>query len=162
MLYIKEHQLRAPFHGPSFHVPAPPSAHRVLQFMGTGALAGLVQMCLLSFFLDAKWEALPAGFLAAFLGAQLNFVLSTLITWHDRPAEVLWRRWLLYLGSVSGTMVLNVLVFSMLHLISPVIVASASAIALTGIANFMLGDNLIFRQHPSLVAEEHRLKKHIA
>jgi hypothetical protein len=81
-------------------------------------------------------------------------VLSTLITWSDRPAPVLWRRWLLYLGSVSGTMVLNVLLFTLLHLICPEDVAAASAIAIIGVANFLLGNNLVFRPLLRAATEE--------
>jgi putative flippase GtrA len=146
MFSFKEQQLEIPWHRPAGEVPAHPAIQRMGRFMLTGALSGVVQMCLLDIFFDARWPAIPASFIAAFAGAQLNFVLSTLITWSDRPAAVLWRRWLLYLGSVSGTMVLNVLIFSLLHLICPEDVAAASAIVLTGIANFLLADKVVFRQ----------------
>lgn len=148
MFDFKEQRLHTPLHWPALDMVThhAPAFQRVGRFMLTGALSGLVQMCLLDVFLDARWPSIPASFIAAFAGAQLNFVLSTLITWPDRPAAILWRRWLLYLGSVSGTMVLNVVAFGLLHLVFPLMVASASAIVLTGMANFFLADKLVFRK----------------
>jgi putative flippase GtrA len=119
---------------------------RLLHFMFTGGLAGLLQIYLLMVFTHYGWPPVAASATAALLGAQLNFMLSSLITWRDRPAEVLWRRWLLYQGSIVGTMALSVLVFSLLHTIYPAVMASAGGILAGGIANFILGNHLVFRK----------------
>jgi S1-C subfamily serine protease/putative flippase GtrA len=136
-------------------LPAPahrsrlPAAGRLLRFMLTGGLAGLLQIALLTIFADQGWSSLPAIIVAALLGAQLNFVLSSLITWRDRPGAALWQRWLLYHGSIAGTMALNVIVVTLLRACVPTVAASAAGILAGGIGNFLLGDHLVFRAYAS-------------
>lgn len=148
MIHSRRRQLRRSSLGPSAWLAAPSIAMRLPRFMLTGGLSGLLQVCLLAVLTHYGWSPVPASATAALLGAQLNFALSSLITWRDRPADVLWRRWLLYHGSIAGTMVLSVIVFALLRTTAPDAVAAAGGIAAGGMANFLLGDQLVFRARP--------------
>ena len=118
---------------------------RPLQFMLTGGLAGLLQICVMEALTGHGWPSIPANILAALCGAQLNFVLSSVFTWRDRVPTSVWRRWLLYHGTIAGTMLFSTITFIILSTMVPDEVASAAGIALGGIANFFLGDLLVFR-----------------
>lgn len=120
---------------------------RPLQFMLTGCLAGLLQICVMEALTGRGWPSLAANIVAALCGAQLNFALSSVFTWRDRVPASVWRRWLLYHGTIAGTMLLSMVSFGILSTVVPDEAASAAGIALGGVANFFLGDRLVFRLH---------------
>lgn len=125
-----------------------PVAARPLRFALTGGLAGLVQLGLLAALADHGWRPWIANLAAFLLAAQLNFALSTLYTWRDRRGtDVLWRRWLLFHGSISGMAVLNIAVYTVARTVLPYLLASAAGIAVAAVGNFLLGDRLVFRAH---------------
>src|SRR5579862_9350855 len=57
---------------------------RPIRFAITGALAGLVQLALLSTLVGKGWSPVAANATAFLLAAQLNFALSSVFTWRDR------------------------------------------------------------------------------
>src|SRR5438445_13556697 len=88
------------------------AAARPLRFGITGGSAGLLQLALLAFLVRHGWHAIPANLVAFLTAAQLNFLLSTVFTWHDRRAVgKLWRRWLAFHSAIAGMALLNMLVF---------------------------------------------------
>jgi putative flippase GtrA len=131
---------------------------RPLRFIITGGLAGLVQLGLLALLTHHGWDAFLANSLALLVAAQLNFALSAVFTWGDRfQLTSVPRRWLLFQGSIAGTALLNMLIFTAAHTVFPVLVASALGIAVAGLGNFVINDRVVFRRSENLpIIDVHR------
>jgi len=125
---------------------------RPLRALGTGSLSALVQFALLTLLIDWRhWHPLPASALALLLGAQVNFVLSDVVTWHDRHADhrrtgLIPRRWLAYQGATIGTAALNIVVFLAARDVLPTLAAAAVGNIVAGIVNLALNDRLVFHR----------------
>ncbi len=125
---------------------------RPLRALATGSLSALVQFALLTLLIDARhWHPLPASALALLLGAQVNFVLSYIVTWHDRHSDhrrtgLMLQRWLAYQGATIGTAALNIVVFLAAHDVLPTLAAAAVGNIVAGIVNFALNDRLVFHR----------------
>ena len=123
---------------------------RLVRFAGTGLVAALIQLGILNWLLHLHWNPLGANLLTFLLAAQINFLLSYTFTWHDRhplwrDRRVLLARWLAFHLSISGTALLNMLVFLLAHAILPVLISSALGIIVAASINFLLGNYLVFR-----------------
>jgi putative flippase GtrA len=128
---------------------------RPLRFALTGGGAGLVQLGLLALLTGRGWPVASANAVAFLLAAQVNFVLSTTLTWRDRGTTApLWRRWLMYHGSIVAMAAVNGLVFLAARTALPPVPASATGIAAAGLGNFLLGDRLVFRAHHAGTANQ--------
>jgi putative flippase GtrA len=124
---------------------------RPLRFAGTGSVAAVIQLLLLTLLMRYGWDALLADVLAFLLAAQVNFVLSLTFTWPDRRgAGSLPHYWLLYHGSIAAMASLNLLVFVLMRPVVPILVASALGIIVAGIGNYLVGDLLVFRRSPDV------------
>src|SRR5438876_35527 len=109
-------------------------AARPLRFALTGGLAGLLQLSLLALLTGRGWPTAPANAVAFLLAAQVNFALSSLFTWRDRRRTApLWRRWLLFHGSIAAMALVNQGVFLAARMALPALVASAAGIAVAAI-----------------------------
>lgn len=119
---------------------------RLLRFIICGGTASVIQLSILHVFLGWGWMALPADALSILLGAQVNFLLSSTITWHDRKdGACWWRRWVGFHCAIAGTASLNLAVFTVASLVVPHLVAAALGIGVAAVCNFLAGDRLIFR-----------------
>ena len=123
---------------------------RLVRFGLTGGMAGIVQLGLLRLFEAVDAAPVAANALGFLVAAQLNFAISQLFTWADRPlagapGDSLSRRWLRFHVAIAGTALLNMLVFAVARTVAPDLVASALGIGVAGIANFVLADRLVFR-----------------
>ncbi|SRR5579884_820705 len=123
---------------------------RPLRFALTGGLAALVQLALLHLWTNLGWDALLANAVAILLAAQVNFWISDRFTWGDRRdreggGQALGRRWVGFHLSIVGTALLNMAIFAIARATQPNVVAAASGIGVAGLANFVLGDRLVFR-----------------
>lgn len=122
------------------------SAARPLRFAGTGLAAGALQLALLAGMTRDGWSAAPANLVAFLLAAQLNFALSSVLTWRDRAtAGSLLRHWLLFHGSIAGMALLNMLIFTMARSVVSTLPAAALGIATAALGNYIAGDRLVFR-----------------
>jgi putative flippase GtrA len=130
-------------------IPAGPTGLRPLRFALTGGLAAVLQLALLRG-LEAlgTWPILANG-LGFLVATQANFLLSHIFTWADRPPDALGdtlpRRWARYHAAIGGTAILNMFVFATARAAAPDLLASALGIAVTGVANFLLADQLVFQ-----------------
>lgn len=136
-------------------------AARPLRFIITGGTAGLIQLALLTGFERIGWNAVLANGVAFLLAAQVNFLLSSFFTWHDRPLSVptraLTRRWLAFHGSIGSTALLNEGVFILAHLWLPSLVSSALGICVAAIINFLVINHYVFVEKRELhVHIEHK------
>jgi putative flippase GtrA len=114
-------------------------------------VAGLIQLGILDLLLHLSWHALVANITAFLLATQINFLLSYTFTWHDRhpfwwDRGVLLRCWLTFHLCISGTALLNMLMFLLAYTWLPALVASATGIVVAASVNFLLGNHLVFRQ----------------
>jgi putative flippase GtrA len=117
----------------------------VLRFGMIGSLAGLTQLALLLSFQRVGWHALVANATAFVLAAQLNFILSHVFTWRDRPSHrSLARRWLAFHGSIASMALVNMAVFAVASTAVPTLAAAASGILAAAIGNYLIGDRLVF------------------
>ena len=122
---------------------------RPLRFALTGGTAGVVQLVMLRCLEGVGVPGLLANGLGFLISAQVNFLLSQAFTWADRgldraAGETLGRRWARYHVAIAGTALLNMLVFAVARMALPDLVASALGIGVAAVANFILGDRLVF------------------
>ncbi len=130
-------------------------AARPLRFAFTGGSSAIVQLVLLALLTRHGWDELLANVVAFAVGAQANFALSYTFTWRGRSGRrALWRRWLMFHGSIAGTGLLNILIFAAARHVLPALVASALGIGVASIGNFVVGDRLVFHGRAMLVADE--------
>jgi putative flippase GtrA len=121
-------------------------AARPLRFAITGGFAGLLQLGLLAALARHGWEPWVANLTAFLLAAQVNFALSTVFTWRDRATtDGLYRRWLVFHGTISSMAVLNIGVYAIARTALPYLPSAAAGIAVAALGNFLLGDRLVFR-----------------
>jgi putative flippase GtrA len=123
---------------------------RPVRFALTGLAAGLTQLGLLAVFSAEGVASLPGNTMAFMLAAQVNFALSQLFTWRDRPptahiAPVLAQRWLVFHGSIAGTAVLNMAVFAVTRPFVPDLIAAALGIVAASAVNYIVHDRVTFR-----------------
>lgn len=123
---------------------------RPLRFALTGGVAGLVQLSVLSCLLGIGVMPLPSNGLAFVLAAQVNFLLSQTFTWADRQPQpevgrTLWRRWVRFHASITATAMFNMAVFVTARAVAPDLFAAALGIGITSVANYVLGDRVVFR-----------------
>jgi putative flippase GtrA len=124
---------------------------RPLRFTLTGATAGIVQLLLLRCLEAAGAPPLVSNGLGFLVAAQVNFVLSQAFTWADRPPDVattetLPRRWVRFHAAISGTALLNMLVFAAARVTMPDLPASALGIGVAAAVNFYLANRVVFRR----------------
>ncbi len=122
------------------------SSHaRPLRFAGTGVTAGAIQLVLLTFLSGKGWDTLAANAVAFAIAAQVNFLLSTTVTWRDRalPGSLL-RRWALFHCSIALMAVVNMLTFAVARTAMPIVAASLAGIAMAALGNYLIGDRIVF------------------
>lgn len=129
-------------------------AARPIRFVCIGGSAGVIQLSLLSLFLQLHVHAWLANIAAFFLAAQFNFLFSSFFTWRDRTiahagelkSEVQFgKRWLKFHSSILATALLNQLVFMLAGTALPSLWASALGILVAAFVNFFVMNRLVFR-----------------
>jgi putative flippase GtrA len=117
-----------------------------MRFAGTGVTAGGLQLILLATLTAHGWDTFLANLTAFLVAAQFNFLMSSVVTWRDRaPTGSLWRRWILFHGSIAVMAALNMVVFLAARHLVPALFASVLGIAAGACGNYVAGDRLIFR-----------------
>ena len=124
---------------------------RPLRVTFTGGIAALVQLLVLDALTDHHWSPVLADALALAVGAQVNFCLSYIYTWHDRRPvrrnpRVLVRRWGLYQAAAATTAVLNLFVFDATRHELPIWLAALVGTIVAAAALFALNDRIVFRR----------------
>ncbi|HZU11246.1 MAG TPA: GtrA family protein [Chloroflexota bacterium] len=126
---------------------------RPLRFVCAGGASAVVQLALLGFFTTHGLHWLVAELLALFVSAQASFGLNSTLTWHDRWEGASWpRRWVLFHMAIAGTTGLNLTIFLLAHQVLPPLPSSALGIGVAAVANFLIGDHLVFRLAAPAVA----------
>ncbi len=124
---------------------------RPLRFAFVGVLAGLVQLGVFSLLILRGVNPI-LGNVLAFLGSvQLNFLLSSLITWRDRGVPPGWMevplRWARFHAVCAVGASVNFMTFFMLARGPlPALVASGAGILAGAIVNYSVNDRVVFRR----------------
>ncbi|WP_165423236.1 GtrA family protein [Ktedonosporobacter rubrisoli] len=132
---------------------------RPVRFLCIGGITGLLQLALLNMWLRWGWGELPANSVAFLLSAQVNFALSHLFTWRDRSissgeAPTLLKRWIMFHGSIAGTALLDLLLFTLSSRYLPAFLASALGICGAAWINFMVMNRVVFRAQQESISIE--------
>lgn len=127
---------------------------RILLFVLVGGTCGLLQIAILAgltrsgnIFSDQIGENI-ANVLAFALSVQLNFILSSNLTWKDKvvPGASTLRLYFSFNAMMLGTLVVNQLVFALSNLYLPALVAGMFGIASAAVTNFVISGNFVFQR----------------
>jgi putative flippase GtrA len=135
-------------------------AARPLRVMCTGGIAALAQLALLDALTDHAWNPTLADAVSIALGAQVNFWLSYVFTWHDRrprrwAAIPLLRRWALYQAASATAAVLNLAVFEATRHALPIGVAALTGTVVAAGLSFLFNDRYVFRRERTQKSRAH-------
>jgi cellulose synthase/poly-beta-1,6-N-acetylglucosamine synthase-like glycosyltransferase/putative flippase GtrA len=121
---------------------------RQLRFVTVGGTCFVFQLAVLFGLIHLGLAGSFADALAFFLSAQLNFTLSSLITWRDRPAANAKRisaRWLAYNGTALLSLGINTAIFVGAHHVVGVLPAAAVGVAGAMAFTYLVCNRLVFR-----------------
>ncbi|GAA2292201.1 hypothetical protein GCM10009853_055040 [Glycomyces scopariae] len=126
-----------------------PQAMRLARFSGVGLTCFAIQAGIL---LALGRTGVPGpianatGFLAS---AQVNFLLSTYVTWSDRrlPRAEPWaRRWLSFQATVAVSLACNTGVYALASGFLPPVAAAAAGVCAGALLTYLASDHLVFRR----------------
>ncbi|HEX3722804.1 MAG TPA: GtrA family protein [Nitrolancea sp.] len=131
-------------------------AHRLLdrpaRFVLVGLTCSAVQLGSLAALIHLGLRHDPANIVALVFSTQVNFLLSSLIIWPDRPVtgrrlRTYTQRIIAFNGMSLATMLINEGVFAVADHFVPYLIAGVCGIAVAAPINFLVGHYLIFRTH---------------
>jgi putative flippase GtrA len=123
---------------------------RQILFVSVGATCFLVQYCTLSVFSILGVNRPLANALGFALSAQLNFALSSRLTWSDRragSAQTLWTRLASYNGIALVSLGVNTGVFTLIYRQVGNLAGAAIGVICGMCVTYLVCDLLIFREH---------------
>jgi putative flippase GtrA len=124
---------------------------RLIRFGAVGSLCAICQLILLSLLVHARTEAHVANTLAFLASTQLNFVLSSLITWRDRRSvarsfATVGRRLLGYNTLSLGSLLINQLAFAVALRVVPYLGAALVGILAGMLLTYVISGRFLFRR----------------
>lgn len=126
-------------------------SRRQLLFVCVGTVCFLTQYCALTVLATLGVNRPLANALGFLLSAQLNFVLSSRLTWRDRRAgtiKTLWARLVGYNGTALISLAVNTAAFSLVYQRVGNLVGAAVGVTCGMCVTYLLCDLLIFRDRP--------------
>lgn len=124
---------------------------RQLLFIAVGATCFLAQYCVLTA-LAAAGVNRPLGNALGFAAsAQLNFLLSSRLTWRDRrggTAKTLWARLVAYNGTALVSLGVNTAAFTLVYQHVGNLAGAAIGVICGMVVTYLVCDRLIFRDRP--------------
>ncbi len=124
---------------------------RQLLFVCVGAVCFLTQYCALTALATFGVNRPLANALGFVLSAQLNFVLSSRLTWRDRRAgttRTLWARLVGYNGTALISLAVNTAAFSLVYQRVGNLAGAAVGVICGMCVTYLVCDLLIFRDRP--------------
>jgi putative flippase GtrA len=124
---------------------------RQLLFVSVGATCFIAQYCALTAMTAAGVYRPVANALGFVLSAQLNFVLSSRLTWGDRrarTAQTLWARLAAYNGTALISLAVNTAAFTLVYRQLDNLAAAAVGVICGMCVTYFVCDLLIFRDRP--------------
>ncbi|GAA1000444.1 hypothetical protein GCM10009555_103460 [Acrocarpospora macrocephala] len=123
---------------------------RKITFAGVGSTCFAVQYLLLTSLMVAGVRAPIANAVGIAVSAQLNFTLSSLLTWKDRPGGSPRRvlgRLLAYNATAMTALCVNTAVFTLAYRTAGISAAAAAGVAAGMVFNYAGSNHLVFRGH---------------
>jgi putative flippase GtrA len=132
---------------------------RPLRFGAVGLTCSAVQLGLLAAFIRLGARHDPANLFALGLSTQLNFLLSALVIWPDRPVtsnrvRTILRRLIAFNAGSITTLLLNEGVFATADQFMPYLLAGVCGIAVAAPINYVIEHVFIFRAHEGTSSHE--------
>jgi cellulose synthase/poly-beta-1,6-N-acetylglucosamine synthase-like glycosyltransferase/putative flippase GtrA len=124
------------------HLPRP------VRFVVVGGSCFVVQLAILAALVRVGLERTAADAAAFAVSAQLNFVLSSLVTWGDRPALRPGRvagRLLAYNGTALVSLGVNTAVFALASIVMGVVPAAVLGVLTATVFTYVICNRLVFR-----------------
>ncbi len=128
----------------------PQHGKRQFLFVSVGATCFLTQYCTLTALTTVGVNRPLANALGFALSAQLNFVLSSRLTWRDRraaSARTLWARLASYNGTALISLAVNTAAFSLVYQRVGNLAGAAVGVISGMCVTYLVCDLLIFREH---------------
>ena len=129
---------------------------RQMLFMAVGATCFLAQYCVLTALAATGVNRPLANAVGFVLSAQLNFLLSSRLTWRDRragTAKTLWARLVGYNGTALISLGVNTAAFSLVYRHVGNLAGAAIGVICGMLVTYLICDQLIFRdRHRHAVA----------
>lgn len=132
---------------------------RLIRFGAVGCICALFQLLVLSLLVRAQFEAHIANTVAFLASTQINFALSSTITWRDRRASarsltLMGRRLLGYNTLALGSLVINQVAFAVALRALPYLGAALVGILAGMLLTYVISGRLLFRRTlaPPIVA----------
>jgi putative flippase GtrA len=122
---------------------------RQLLFVSVGAACFLAQYCALTAMATAGVNRPLANALGFALSAQLNFALSSRLTWRDRragSAQTLWTRLACYNGTALISLAVNTAAFSLVYRQVGNLAGAAVGVICGMCVTYLVCDLVIFRE----------------
>jgi putative flippase GtrA len=122
---------------------------RQLLFVSVGATCFIAQYCVLTVIASAGVNRPVANAIGFAFSAQLNFVLSSRLTWHDRragSAQTLWTRLISYNGIALISLGVNTAAFSLVYRQVGNLAGAAIGVICGMCVTYLVCDLLIFRE----------------
>jgi len=139
---------------------------RSMRFVLVGLTCSGVQLGSLAALIHLGLSHDPANIVALIFSTQVNFLLSSLIIWPDRPVtahrlQTITQRIIAFNGMSLATMLINEGVFAVVDHFVPYLIAGVCGIAIAAPINFIVGHYLIFRTHQGDRSDgQHPLRLH--
>ena len=129
---------------------------RARAFVVVGAIGFVLQMLVMTLLVAAGWPYVPAAAVSVEVAVLNNFLWHERWTWRDRAQpDGLLDRVIRYHVSTGLTSIFGSVVFTTILVEwagAPVLLASAAAVALTALANFLVADRWVFARRAAVVA----------
>lgn len=136
------------------------SNSRPVSFLAVGAACAVVQLVLLAAFTELAGLGAFSNMLAFLVSGQVNFLLSTLLTWRDREAAS-WRstgsRLFRFNAVIVVAALANQVIFFGFEKAVPYLYAGAIALVMTTGAKYVVADRWVFPQVRPLRPKRDRL-----
>lgn len=125
---------------------------RPLRFGAVGLTCSGAQLGMLAAFIQLGMRHDLANMLALALSTQLNFLLSSLVIWPDRPvttdrARTILQRLVAFNAISFTTLLINEGVFAVSDRFLPYLIAGICGIAVAAPINYLIEHFFIFRSH---------------
>ena len=132
---------------------------RPFRFGAVGVTCSGAQLGLLAAFIHLGMPHDPANLVALAVSTQLNFLLSSLVIWPDRPvtvdrARTILQRIIVFNAISLTTLVINESVFALADRFLPYLLAGVCGIAVAAPINYLVEHFLIYRSHEGTTHDE--------
>ncbi len=121
--------------------------NRAVWFVAVGAAGAVVQLGLLAVLTEFTSFGRFSNAAAFLISAQLNFLLSSLLTWADRETggrrSIAWRL-LRFNALISVAAVANQAIYLAFERMLPYLLAGAIALVVTAVAKYFIADRWVF------------------